>query len=78
MPQRTSSGRLLIRLVLFTFAGWLLWALGKEGAETDAVKRKGLETTSTRAKVIRLSVIDIKGNQRQLLSHRREYREVER
>jgi hypothetical protein len=50
MPQRTSSGRLLIRLVLFTFAGWLLWALGKEGAETDAVKTKGLETTRTRTK----------------------------
>ena len=50
MPQRTSSGRLLIRLVLFTLAGWLLWALGKEGAETDVVKTKGFETTRTRAK----------------------------
>jgi hypothetical protein len=29
MPQRNSSRRLVIRLVLFTLAGWLLWALGK-------------------------------------------------
>jgi hypothetical protein len=35
MPQRTSSGRLLIRLVLFTLAGWLLWALGNNGARAS-------------------------------------------
>jgi hypothetical protein len=29
MPQRNSSGRFVLRLVLFTLAGWLLWALGK-------------------------------------------------
>jgi hypothetical protein len=29
MPQRNSSRRILVRLVLFTLAGWLLWALGK-------------------------------------------------
>jgi hypothetical protein len=29
MPQSNSSRRLLLRLVLFTFAGWVLWALGK-------------------------------------------------
>jgi hypothetical protein len=29
MPQRNSSRRILVRLVLFTLAGWLLWALGR-------------------------------------------------
>jgi hypothetical protein len=29
MPQRNSSRRILVRLVLFTLAGWLVWALGK-------------------------------------------------
>jgi hypothetical protein len=29
MPQRNSSRRILVRLVLFTLAGWLLWALGQ-------------------------------------------------
>jgi hypothetical protein len=33
MPQRNSSRRLVIRLVLFTFAGWLLWALGRQSAQ---------------------------------------------
>jgi len=32
MPQRNSSRRLVLRLVLFTIAGWLLWALGKNSA----------------------------------------------
>ena len=32
MPQRNSSRRLVLRLVLFTLAGWLLWALGKNSA----------------------------------------------
>jgi hypothetical protein len=30
MPQRNSSRRLVLRLVLFTLAGWLLWALGRD------------------------------------------------
>jgi hypothetical protein len=41
MPQRNSSRRLVLRLVLFTIAGWLLWALGKNsalpGAEPEIV-----------------------------------------
>jgi len=41
MPQRNSSRRLVLRLVLFTLAGWLLWALGKNsalpGAEPEIV-----------------------------------------
>ena len=49
MPQRTFSGRLLIRLVLFTLAGWLLWALGREETQPDVVKTKGHKTTRTRA-----------------------------
>ena len=36
MPQRNSSRRLVLRLVLFTIAGWLLWALGKNSALTGA------------------------------------------
>src|SRR4051812_30594143 len=30
MPQSTNSRRVLFRLVLFTLAGWVLWALGRE------------------------------------------------
>ncbi len=41
MPQRNSSRRVALRLVLFTLAGWLLWALGKNsalpGAEPEIV-----------------------------------------
>lgn len=36
MPQRNSSRRLVLRLVLFTLAGWLLWALGKNSAVPGA------------------------------------------
>jgi hypothetical protein len=36
MPQSNSSRRLLLRLVLFTFAGWVLWALGKGGTKPVA------------------------------------------
>ena len=50
MPQRTSSGRLLIRLVLFTLAGWLLWALGREETRPEATETKGQKTTRTRTK----------------------------
>jgi hypothetical protein len=57
MPQRNSSRRLVLRLVLFTLAGWLLWALGKSralpgtepGIATTAVK-DGHESTRTRTK----------------------------
>jgi hypothetical protein len=56
MPQRNSSRRLVIRLVLFTLAGWLLWALGRESAQagepetvTTAVP-EGSEPTRERAK----------------------------
>jgi hypothetical protein len=49
MPQRTSSGRLLIRLVLFTLAGWLLWALGRDDSKPDVAKTKGPEATRARA-----------------------------
>jgi hypothetical protein len=34
MPHRNTSRRLVLRLVLFTLAGWLLWALGKSDAKT--------------------------------------------
>jgi hypothetical protein len=30
MPQRNTSRRLVLRLVLFTLAGWLVWAIGKD------------------------------------------------
>ena len=30
MPQRNSSRRFVLRLVLFTLAAWLLWALGRK------------------------------------------------
>jgi outer membrane biosynthesis protein TonB len=36
MPQRNSSRRTATRLVLFTAAGWALWALGRTSAEADA------------------------------------------
>jgi hypothetical protein len=48
MPQRTSSGRLLIRLVLFALAGWLLWALGREDSKPNVDRTKGRETTRAR------------------------------
>jgi len=37
MPHSSNSGRLLFRLVLFTLAGWALWALGKNDAKPGAV-----------------------------------------
>jgi len=37
MPQSTNSRRDLIRLVLFTFAAWALWALGRNDAKPGAV-----------------------------------------
>ena len=35
MPQRNSSRRLVIRLLLFTLAGWLLCALGKDKTSAE-------------------------------------------
>jgi hypothetical protein len=49
MPQRNSSGRLVIRLVLFTLAGWLLWALGREDTKPDVTETKGGKSTRARA-----------------------------
>jgi hypothetical protein len=34
MPPSKSSRGFVLRLVLFTLAGWLLWALGKNGAQS--------------------------------------------
>jgi hypothetical protein len=56
MPQRNSSRRFVLRLVLFTLAGWLLWVLGKNSAlpgtepeiATTAVK-DGHESTRPKA-----------------------------
>jgi hypothetical protein len=56
MPQRNSSRRLVLRLVLFTLAGWLLWALGKNSAlpgaepETASAATDNSEPTRVRAK----------------------------
>jgi hypothetical protein len=57
MPHKNSSRRLVLRLVLFTLAGWLLWALGKNtgrlGAEPEiatAAVQDRLEATHRRAK----------------------------
>jgi hypothetical protein len=36
MPQSTNSRRVLFRLVLFTLAGWALWALGRNDAKPGA------------------------------------------
>src|SRR5215210_7945382 len=36
MPQSNSSRRFVLRLVLFTLAGWLLWALGRESDQPDS------------------------------------------
>jgi hypothetical protein len=43
MPQSTNSRRVLFRLVLFTLAGWVLWALGKGDAKPEAA---GAETAA--------------------------------
>ena len=45
MPQSNNSRRDLIRLVLFTFAAWALWALGRNDAKPGAVEET--ETTET-------------------------------
>jgi hypothetical protein len=58
MPQRNSSRRIVLRLVLFTLAGWLLWALGRNGERPEAVaatRDREVEATRTRAKTSRFS-----------------------
>jgi hypothetical protein len=55
MPQRNSSRRIAFRLVLFTLAGWLLWALGDNdaprGTEPEiATATEGPKPTRKRAK----------------------------
>src|SRR5947208_8864182 len=61
MPQSNSSRRLVLRLVLFTLAGWLLWALGRVEAKPgldDAVTTADSQsraTTRARAKDTRFS-----------------------
>jgi hypothetical protein len=52
MPQRNSSRRIVLRLVLFTLAGWLLWALGRKDAQTEpeVVTTATSEPTRTRPK----------------------------
>ena len=44
MPQSTNSRRDLLRLVLFTFAAWGLWALGKDSAKPEAEVADATET----------------------------------
>jgi hypothetical protein len=48
MPHSNNSRRDLIRLVLFTFAAWTLWALGRNDAKPAAVEET--ETTETTRK----------------------------
>jgi hypothetical protein len=61
MPQRNSSRRLVVRLLLFTLAGWLLWAVGRDkdqAAEPETVTAAVPESskpTRTRAKAPRFS-----------------------
>jgi hypothetical protein len=55
MPQRNSSRRIAVRLVLFTLAGWLLWALGNNdarasGPEVATTATKDPKPTRERAK----------------------------
>jgi hypothetical protein len=57
MPQRNSSRRLVLRLVLFTLAGWLLWALGRDSdgrskpaPEIATTATEGPKPTRERAK----------------------------
>jgi hypothetical protein len=60
MPQRNSSRRLVLRLVLFTLAGWLLWALGRDdakpaggGTEGEPVQSPGARVQERRARFSR-------------------------
>jgi hypothetical protein len=39
MPQRNSSRRYVLRLILFTLAGWLLWAIGRDSARAGEPQR---------------------------------------
>ena len=61
MPQRNSSRRFVLRLLLFTFAGWLLWALGKDKTQAGkpetvtAAVPDDAKASRTRAKAGRFS-----------------------
>jgi hypothetical protein len=61
MPQRNSSGRFVLRLLLFTLAGWLLWALGKTKTQAGkpetvtAAVPDGAKPRRARAKADRFS-----------------------
>jgi hypothetical protein len=48
MPHSSNSGRLLFRLLLFTLAGWALWALGKNDAKPGDTDTETEATTGTR------------------------------
>jgi hypothetical protein len=48
MPQSSNSRRLLVRLVLFTLAGWALWALGRNDAKPGDAVTETEATTGTR------------------------------
>ena len=52
MPQSNNSRRVFLRLVLFTLAGWALWALGKDSAKPGAAVAEATETApeATRAR----------------------------
>jgi hypothetical protein len=58
MPQRNTSRRLIVRLVLFSLAGWLVWALGRNTAQSgigelesaSTALPEGTEPTRTRGK----------------------------
>src|SRR5512132_3972995 len=47
MPHKNSSRRIAFRLVLFTLAGWLLWALGDNSARPGTEPE--IATTATEA-----------------------------
>src|SRR6188472_250617 len=49
MPQSTNSRRDLLRLVLFTFAAWALWALGRNDAKPGAVSETDAVSTRKRS-----------------------------
>jgi hypothetical protein len=61
MPQRNSSRRFVLRLLLFTLAGWLLWAIGKDKTQAGkpetvtAAVPDGAKASRTRAKAGRFS-----------------------
>jgi hypothetical protein len=47
MPQSNSSRRLVLRLILFTLAGWLLWAVGRDTAPAGEPETATAEVPDT-------------------------------